>query len=93
MAFLADRFARYCREVGDSRRDLDPILAVWPEYEPLRGFWRMQELAVVPDGAPKWRERRVPDEPGLVRMDRHASADGAFAAAKAANDRYATELL
>lgn len=78
---------------GDSRRDLDPILAVWPEYEPLHGFWRMQELAVVPDGAPKWRERRVPDERGLVRMDRHASADAAFAAAKAANDRYATELL
>lgn len=78
---------------GDSRRDSDPILAVWPEYEALSGFWRMQELAVVPDGAPKWRERRIPDERGMVRMDRYSSAEAAFAAAEAAKERYSKELL
>lgn len=31
---------------GDSRRDVDPILAVWSEYEPLRGFWPMQDSAI-----------------------------------------------
>lgn len=77
---------------GDSKRDFDTILAVWPTYDPLHGFWEMHELAVSQVGAPKWRDRRIPTPEGFVKMDRHFDAGAAFAASASLNERYASEL-
>ena len=77
---------------GDSKRDFDIILAVWPSYEPLHGNWRMQELAVNKLGAPKWRDRRIPTPSGGVQMDFYSNAEVAFAASISLNARYASEL-
>jgi hypothetical protein len=35
---------------GDNKRDFDTILAVWPNYQPLRERWIMLEL--VDQGGP-----------------------------------------
>lgn len=77
---------------GDNKRDFDTVLAVWPMYEPLYGFWEMQELAVGKIGAPKWRDRRIPTPDGHVKIDRYQDADAAFAASAGLNARYASEL-
>lgn len=77
---------------GDSKRDFDTILAVWPTYEPLSGVWRMEELAVAKEGAPKWRDRRIPIPSGGVKLDFFPDADAAFAATVGINARYASEL-
>lgn len=63
---------------GDSNRDHDTILAVWPIYEPLSGIWQMQELAVAKAEAPKWRDRRVPVPRGGVKLDRYLNAEDAL---------------
>ncbi|MCW0001735.1 hypothetical protein OE766_26300 [Pararhizobium sp. YC-54] len=77
---------------GDSKRDFDTILAVWPTYDALNGFWEMHELAVSQAGAPKWRDRRIPTSDGGVKIDRHLDADTAFAASASLNARYASDL-
>lgn len=77
---------------GDSSRDHDTILAVWPSYEPLSGIWQMQELAVAKAGAPKWRDRRVPTARGSVKLDRYLNADDALSESIKLNARYASEL-
>ncbi|MBA1143087.1 hypothetical protein [Mesorhizobium neociceri] len=77
---------------GESKRDFDTILAVWPSYEPLLGIWQMEELAVGKTGAPKWRDRRVPTPSGGVKLDIFSDVDAAFTAAASTNARYASEL-
>ena len=72
---------------GDSKRDFDTILAVWPTHDPLNGFWEMHELAVSQVGAPKWRDRSIPTTDGGVKSDRHSDADAAFAASASLNAR------
>ncbi|MFC3321362.1 hypothetical protein [Mesorhizobium cantuariense] len=78
---------------GDSKRDFDTVLAVWPAYNSLNGFWEMHELAVGQAGAPKWRDRRIPTSDGGVRLDRHPDAESAFAASTSLNARYPSDLL
>lgn len=77
---------------GDSKRDLHPILAVWPSYEPLSGAWQIQELAETEPGIVKWRDRRIPGPTGGVRLDRYTDEMAAQAAAKVANAGCALEL-
>ncbi|MAU22079.1 MULTISPECIES: hypothetical protein [Hyphomicrobiales] len=77
---------------GDSKRDFDTVLAVWPTYEALNGFWEMHELAVSRAGAPKWRDRRIPTSDGGVKLDRYSDADAAVAASASLNARYASDL-
>lgn len=54
---------------GDSKRDHDLILAVWPRFDPYYDRWWMQELAYSEGAAPGWRARRVATEKGRVRAD------------------------
>ncbi|MGO8653085.1 hypothetical protein ACC839_32850 [Rhizobium ruizarguesonis] len=89
---LGTRESKITMKWGDSKRDFDMILAVWPSYEPLAGVWQMQELAVGKVGNPKWRDRRIPSPEGGVRMDWHRSAEDAMAAATHMNGRLAAEL-
>lgn len=77
---------------GDSKRDHDTILAVWPEYEPLRGNWQMQEMVEVPGAKPKWRDRRIPTASGNVKLDIYLDAESAAQSADAGNESYAREL-
>lgn len=77
---------------GESQRDFDTILAVWPSYEPLTGIWQMQELAVGKIVKPKWRDRRVPGSHGSVKMDWYRDAEAAFEASSSLNARCAAEL-
>ncbi len=78
---------------GDSRRDHDPILAVWPTFRGLYDRWFMLELVESPTGAVQWRDRRAPDEAGHVRMDIYGEKEAAVAAAEALNPILADALL
>ena len=70
---------------GDSARDSDIALAVWPEYRPLYDNWLMLELVEQGDMAPVWRDRRVPAENGHARGDVYSDREAAEAAANVLN--------
>ena len=77
---------------GDSRRDHDAILAVWPSYRPLPDIWFMVELVETDEGGVRWRDRRIPTEDGYVRMDILHSREGGVAAAETLNPVLAAAL-
>lgn len=70
---------------GDSKRDHDPILAIWPSYRPLFQRYLMMELVATEEGGVRWRDRRIPNERGFVRMDHHPNLESAMSAAEALN--------
>lgn len=70
---------------GDSRRDSDTILAVWPVYRGPWDRWLMQEFAQRGDDPPQWRDRRAPHGEGHVRMDVYATEAEARAEADRLN--------
>jgi hypothetical protein len=70
---------------GDSARDFDTALAVWPNYRPRFHNWLVQELVEQGDKAPVWRDRRVPTEEGRVRGDIYPDRKAAASAAIALN--------
>lgn len=77
---------------GESKRDFDPALAVWPVADRSRDVWWMQELIEQSDGSLKWRDRRVPTESGHVRLDVHRDLISAKASAAALNPICAAQL-
>jgi hypothetical protein len=77
---------------GDSKRDFDMILAIWPVYEPYSGVWFMEELAVNRNGVPRWRERRIPSPSGGVRVDRYTDGDIAISESARINAQLAADL-
>lgn len=77
---------------GESRRDYDGILAVWPTYRASWGRWIMLELAQKFDGTVEWRERRVPTPEGHVKLDNYPNRDEALAAAAALNPQLTQAL-
>ncbi|MDK1396559.1 hypothetical protein [Pseudomonas protegens] len=70
---------------GNSKRDHDLILAVWPRFEPNYDYWQMQELAYREGDAPTWRARRVPTERGYVRSDVYSDEGTAKSTAESLN--------
>lgn len=78
---------------GDSRRDFDMILAIWPTYEPYSGSWFMEEFAVNRNGVPRWRERRVPSPSGGVRVDHYTDEHDARSESKRVNAELAAKLI
>lgn len=70
---------------GNSKRDHDLILAVWPRFDPHYDRWWMQELAYSEGAAPAWRARRVPTEQGHVRGDVYVDETTATKAAELLN--------
>lgn len=77
---------------GDSKRDFDMILAIWPAYEPYSGAWLMEEFAVNSSGVPRWRERRISSPTGGVRADRYTDGETAISESARVNDQLAAEL-
>lgn len=77
---------------GDYARDHDPILAVWPSYRPLFERHFMIELVATDVGGVRWRDRRVPDDKGFVRLDHHPDRATAIAAAEHLNPTLAADL-
>lgn len=92
MKATAEGKTEHTMKWGDSNRDHDTILAVWPSCEPLSGIWQIQELAVAKAGTPKWRDRRVATASGGVKMDRYLNAEDALIESAMLNERYALEL-
>ncbi|VWB22691.1 hypothetical protein [Burkholderia stagnalis] len=77
---------------GDSKRDFDTILAVWPTYNPVFDAWVMEELVDNGELPPKWRDRRVPTEAGHVRLDVYLVKEAAHGSAAVLNAQFAAEL-
>ena len=77
---------------GDSTRDSEIALAVWPNYRPRFGNWLMQELVEQGDKAPIWRDRRVPTEDGRVRGDLYPDREAAASAAATLNQAFREAL-
>lgn len=77
---------------GDQKRDHHPILAVWPEYRPWEGLWRMVELAEVEPNRTEWRDRRIPSPEGHVKIDAYRDEESALAAAAAVNPQLQAQL-
>ncbi|MEX5508181.1 hypothetical protein [Pseudomonas paralactis] len=70
---------------GNSKRDHDRILAVWPRFEPNYDYWHMQELAYREGDAPTWRARRIPTAQGGVRSDIYSDESTAKNTAESLN--------
>jgi len=77
---------------GDSRRDHDPILAVWPIYKPYSDRWFMMELVATEPAGVRWRDRRIPTEDGHVKLEVYSDQATAMAAAERLNPSLATAL-
>ncbi|MDR3473568.1 MAG: hypothetical protein P4M09_18070 [Devosia sp.] len=76
---------------GDSKRDSDPILAVWPEYRAWDGVWHMIEFAEGEPHEPQWRDRRIPAG-DHVKADVYLDEQSATLAATALNTHLAATL-
>jgi len=77
---------------GDSPRDFDTILAIWPVYKPRFQRWVMLELVDHGDLPPAWRDRRVPTESQNVKMDVYSDRAAAMEAAELINPSLANAL-